>query len=97
MSQSKEEEVIRENAEKNETSQTQKLAHRSFEETFIVRYGRKYSAFSLTNIRRLPIVGDVHLAREEWPSSQQDWVNLWSLPDLPAKLSRVSYSINERA
>ena len=33
----------------------------------------------LKNVRKLPIVGDVHLGREEWPSAPADWKNLWSI------------------
>jgi len=33
----------------------------------------------MRNVRRLEIVGDVHLSREEWPSLPEDWENLWSI------------------
>lgn len=44
-------------------------------------------------VRRMPIVGDVHLGREEWPATPEDWDNLWNLPQ-PIKVSKLSYSIN---
>ena len=46
-------------------------------------------------MRRLPIVGDVHLEREEWPSSPEDWHNLLSLQPGPVQLSRIFYSVNQ--
>ena len=37
---------------------------RSFTETFTGRYGKMYMPFSMQNVRKLPIVGDVSLSRE---------------------------------
>lgn len=34
---------------------------------------------NLRNVRKLPIVGDVHLGREEWPSLPEDWEALWGI------------------
>ena len=48
----------------------------------------------LKNVRKLSIVGDVHLGREEWPSLPADWKNLWSIDPKPIKLTKITYSIN---
>ena len=52
--------------------------------------------FTMKNVRHLPIVGDVHLSREQWPSSAKDWQNLWSIQPLPIKLTKVTYAVNEQ-
>ena len=52
--------------------------------------------FTMKNVRHLPIVGDVHLSREQWPSCAKDWQNLWSIQTLPIKLSKIIYSVNEQ-
>ena len=51
----------------------------------------KYKA---ANVYRLPIVGDVHLEREEWPFSPEDWHNLLSITPAPVTLSKIIYSVN---
>jgi len=50
----------------------------------------------MKNVRKLPIVGDVHYAREQWPATTEDWQNLWSTNPLPVKLSKLVYSVNEK-
>ena len=50
----------------------------------------------LSQVRKLPIVGDVHLAREQWPQSPQDWNNLWSLGPKAIRLSKIVYSVNRQ-
>ena len=50
--------------------------------------------FSHSRLRRMPIVGDVHLGREEWPSSPADWENFLSLP-WPIKLTTIVYAVNQ--
>jgi len=45
-------------------------------------------------MRKLAIVGDVHLGREEWPTLPADWENLWSIEPQPIKLTKITYSIN---
>ena len=49
----------------------------------------------MMNIRRLPIVGDVHLGREQWPEKPEDWASLWSTSPLPVRVSSIAYSVNE--
>lgn len=51
----------------------------------------------MKNVRKLPIVGDVHLSREQWPSTPTDWHNLWNIATVPAKLTKISYAVNEHA
>lgn len=48
-----------------------------------------------SNVRRLPIVGDVHLEREEWPFTPEDWHNLLGITPAPVQLSKIIYSVNE--
>jgi len=52
--------------------------------------------FALRYVKRLPIVGDVHLGREEWPSTPQQWNQLWSIEPKPIKLSHIVYSVNRQ-
>jgi len=40
-------------------------------------------------------VGDAHYAREEWPTTQRDWENLWSLNPHPIRLTKIVYSVNK--
>ena len=40
-------------------------------------------------------MGDVHLERDEWPSSPEDWHNLLSIQPGPVKLSKIFYSVNK--
>ena len=54
------------------------------------------TSLTMKNLRRLPIVGDVHLGRESWPSTQEDWENIFSIKPLPIKLCKIAYSVNER-
>jgi len=49
----------------------------------------------MRNVRKLAIVGDVHLGREEWPSLPEEWENLWSIKPQPIKLSKITYCINK--
>ena len=49
----------------------------------------------MNNVRKLPIVGDVHFGREQWPSEPEDWQNLLSITPLPIKLSKIIYTVNE--
>ena len=49
---------------------------------------------SMRNVRKLPIVGDVHLGREEWPSLPEDWEALWNINPQPIRLSKITYSVN---
>lgn len=57
----------------------------------------KYGApFAMRYVRRLPIVGDVHLRREEWPSAPKDWLKLWMLPH-PIRVCKIRYAINVEA
>ena len=51
----------------------------------------------MKNVRRLPIVGDVHHEREEWPATAEDWQNLLSINNWPIKLCQIVYSVNEKA
>lgn len=50
----------------------------------------------MQNVRKLAIVGDVHLGREEWPSLPEDWENLWSISFKPIKLSKIVYAVNKK-
>mgnify|MGYP001626793310 CR=1 FL=1 len=50
--------------------------------------------FSMKNVRKLAIVGDVHCAREQWPDLAEDWHKLWNIDSQPIRLSKVSYSVN---
>jgi len=50
---------------------------------------------SKQNVRRKPIVGDVHMKREEWPETREDWSKLWSLPK-PIRVCKIRYSVNVR-
>ncbi len=52
-------------------------------------------SYKISDIRRLPIVGDVHLQREEWPSSPEDWQNLLSIQPGPVQLNKIFYSVNQ--
>ena len=56
---------------------------------------KAFQPFTMKNVRRLPIVGDVHYTREVWPSTELDWSNLFSIDPLPIKLSKLVYSVNE--
>lgn len=49
----------------------------------------------MSNVRLLPIVGDVYNGREQWPATQRDWQNLWHTQPLPVKLCKLVYSVNE--
>ena len=60
------------------------------------RNNKMFLPFTMKNVRHLPIVGDVHLSREQWPSDAKDWQNLWSIQPLPIKLSKIIYSVNEQ-
>ncbi len=51
--------------------------------------------FSMDNVRKLAIVGDVHCAREQWPEHEEDWRKLWNIDSQPIRLSKVSYSVNQ--
>lgn len=59
-------------------------------------HGKLYLPFTMENVRKLPIVGDVHYGREQWPSTQKDWSNLLSIAPLPVKLNKIVYSVNEK-
>jgi len=50
----------------------------------------------MASVRRLPIVGDVHLQREEWPFSPNDWKDLLSIWPAPVQLNKIVYSVNEK-
>ena len=53
--------------------------------------------FSLKqNLRKLPIVGDVHLSRGQWPNRPEDWLDLWALEPMPPRLNRLVYTVNEQ-
>lgn len=67
-----------------------------FDRNFKGRLNRTYHAFKASNVRKLPIVGDVHLSREEWPATAEDWQNLWKLKKMPALLSKIVYAIDEK-
>ena len=74
----------------------QKIEDALIFEASLGRHNRLYDAFTMKKVRCLPIVGDVHLAREQWPSSPQDWRNLWSIRPLAVKLDKIVYSVNKR-
>ena len=59
-------------------------------------YGVKYEPFKMKNVRKLPFVGDVHCVKEQWPSSQEDWANLWEHNQLPIRLSKIIYGVNRQ-
>lgn len=67
-----------------------------FDQKFKGRLNRTYNAFKASNVRKLPIVGDVHLSREEWPATAEDWQNLWKMKKMPALLSKIVYAIDEK-
>ena len=54
------------------------------------------SSWKLSKVRKLPIVGDVHLCREQWPSSVDDWRRLWGISPHPIKLAKIVYSVNAK-
>lgn len=54
-----------------------------------------FQPFNMKNVRRLPIVGDIHNSREAWPYTELDWVNLLGINPQPIKLSKLVYSINQ--
>ena len=44
-----------------------------FQQNLVGRHNKAYLPFCMSNVRKLPIVGDVHLSREQWPSQPDDW------------------------
>ena len=68
--------------------QTHAIEKHVFEESHGM-YNRSYVGFKMSNVRRLPIVGDVHLSREERPSLPIEWQNLWSIRPLPVRLLKI--------
>ena len=48
----------------------------------------------MKNMRKLPIVGDVHLGRDQWPETPEDFLNIWQTRPLPLRLSKIIYQVN---
>ena len=65
-------------------------------EASLGRYNRVMQPFSMRNIRKLPIVGDLGREKEQWPSTESDWRSLWNIRPLPIKLEKIKYSVNEQ-
>ena len=42
-------------------------------ENSLGRYNRTILPFSMKNVRKLPIVGDVYNERKQWPETAEDW------------------------
>ena len=66
------------------------------EVTFLGGHEKKLKPFTMKNVRKLPIVGDVLCGHNSKPDSQQDWSNLLGIRPLPIKLCTIEYSINEQ-
>ena len=65
------------------------------QQNLVGRHDKAYLPFKMSDVRKLPIVGDVHYAREQWPAQPDDWKDLLGISPLPIKLSQIIYSVNE--
>ena len=64
-------------------------------EASLGRYNRVMQPFSMRNIRKLPIVGDLSREKEQWPQTEADWQSLWNIRPLPIKLETIKYTVNK--
>jgi len=67
----------------------------STETTYLGGHSKALRPFTMKNVRKLPIVGDVYCGRKQWPSASKDWEDLLSIRPLPIKLTKIIYSVNE--